>query len=58
MKIDVCNNKYCEEYQNNTCQRATKHKKAIRERDIHVSYITNRNNETSCKLFLHNRKDK
>lgn len=55
--ISVCNNKYCEEYKNNSCSRATAHKRAIRERDTYVSYITNRNNESSCELFLDNKRD-
>ncbi len=50
--IAGCKNKYCEEYKNNICRRALRHKRAIEERETYVVYIPERNQEKACELFL------
>ena len=50
--IALCNNKYCEEYKDNTCRRSVLHKEAVKRNEKWVSYIPNRNCEKQCELFL------
>lgn len=50
--ISGCRNANCEEYQDNNCRRAIRHKQAIDDREPMVAYIGLRNNTKACELYL------